>query len=200
MAQPISREAILRIAAHQFGAKGFRGTRLDDVASELGVTRQALYYYYSTKQAILADLYTEFFDRLDRALDEAGSRSVGVTRFDAMLEAHIRVVAEAPELSAIFTQERGSLPPDAERSIRDRRQRHQRRLVEAYQDGVDSGELRAEPGVSVVVSLVVGAANWIFRWYRADRELTPGELAKVAVEVLAGGYRASAKPRPTRMR
>lgn len=189
MSQPVTREAILRIAAEQFGAKGFRGTRLDDVAAELGVTRQALYYYYSTKQAILVDLYTEFFDRLQAALDEAEDQTAPSARFDAMLAAHIRVVAEAPELSAIFTQERNSLPPDAERAIAERRHRHQRRMVDAYQLGIDANELRGDNGASVTVSLLVGAANWIFRWYRADRKLTPEQLAKVAVDLLAHGYR-----------
>lgn len=189
MTESITRAEILRVSAQEFGSKGFRGARLDDVATRLGVTRQALYYYYPTKTAILADLYERFFDSLEAALDEAERAHSGRGRFDAMLEAHIRTVAESPELSAIFTQERSALPADTDKKIRERRTAYQERLVAAYSQGVDSGELRADASPSVTVSLAVGAANWIFRWYRSDHGLTPGELAGVAVDLLGSGYR-----------
>jgi AcrR family transcriptional regulator len=188
MTEPITRADILRLAAEEFGRKGFRGARLDDVANRLGVTRQALYYYYPTKTAILADLYERFFERLEAALDEAEAAHSGRGRFDAMLEAHIRTVAESPELSAIFTQERAALPDATAAKIKDRRQAYQERLVGAYRDGVATGELRDDASPSVTVSLAVGAANWIFRWYRTDHGLTPAELAKVAVDLLCTGY------------
>ncbi|MDQ1713119.1 MAG: TetR/AcrR family transcriptional regulator, cholesterol catabolism regulator [Frankiaceae bacterium] len=188
MSESITRTEILRVAAEEFGQKGFRGARLDDVANQLGVTRQALYYYYPTKTAILLDLYERFFERLEAALDEAERSHAGRGRFDAMLEAHIRTVAESPELSAIFTQERSALPYDMSGRLRLRRQKYQDRLVQAYRDGVEAGELRDDASPSVTVSLAVGAANWIFRWYRSDRDLQPGELAMIAVDLLGTGY------------
>jgi AcrR family transcriptional regulator len=188
MTESITRTEILRLAAEEFGRKGFRGARLDDVAGRLGVTRQALYYYYPTKTAILADLYERFFERLEAALDDADRLQPGHGRFDAMLEAHIRTVAESPELSAIFTQERSALPADTATKIRARRQAYQERLVQAYRDGVESGELRDDASPSDTVSLAVGAANWIFRWYRSDHDLSPADLAKVAVDLLGTGY------------
>ncbi len=190
MTVPISRVEILRLAAEEFGRKGFRGARLDDVATRLGVTRQALYYYYPTKQAILADLYLRFFERLENALDEAERAHSGRGRFDALLTAHVRTVAETPELSAIFTQERGNLPADAATAVRERRDAYQARLVAAFRQGVAAGELRADATPDVAVALAVGAANWIFRWYRPDEALTPAALAGVAVDLLGGGYRA----------
>jgi AcrR family transcriptional regulator len=188
MTESITRAEILRLAAQEFGQKGFRGARLDDVAGRLGVTRQALYYYYPTKNAILLDLYEGFFDRLEAALDQAERTHAIRGRFDAMLEAHIRTVAESPELSAIFTQERNTLPRDMSGRIRIRRQAYQDRLVKAYSDGVKVGELRDDASPSVIVSLAVGAANWIFRWYHGDQELQPGELAQIAVDLLGTGY------------
>lgn len=197
MTEPVTRGEILRLAAQEFGAKGFRGARLDDVAHRLGVTRQALYYYYPTKTAILADLYERFFERLETALDEAEAACPDRGRFDAMLEAHARTIAEAPELAAIFTQERSALPADTDKLVRARRQRYQERFVAAYRRGVEAGELREDASPSVTVSLTLGAANWIFRWYRDDDGLTPPQLAKVAVDLLGTGYRKGPARRRT---
>jgi AcrR family transcriptional regulator len=199
MTEPITRGDILRLAAQEFGSKGFRGARLDDVAVRLGVTRQALYYYYPTKTAILADLYDRFFERLEAALDEAEAAHPEGGRFDAMLEAHIRTVAEAPELAAIFTQERSTLPPDTGTKVGNRRAAYQRRFVDAYRAGVEAGELRDDAAPSVTGSLALGAANWVFRWYGTDDDLTPAELASVAVDLLGGGYRRTrTRPRAAR--
>jgi AcrR family transcriptional regulator len=187
--EPVTRALILRLAAEEFGRNGFRGARLDDVAARLGVTRQALYYYYPTKHAILTDLYERFFELLENALDAAEAAHSGHGRFDAMLEAHVRTVAEVPELSAIFSQERASLPDDAAAAVRRRRNRYQKRLVAAYRAGVEGGELRGDCPPDVAVSLAVGAANWVFQWYRASDDLPPAVLARTAVEVLGSGYR-----------
>lgn len=189
MSESITRTEILRLAAQEFGRKGFRGARLDDVANRLGVTRQALYYYYPTKTAILADLYERFFERLEAAIDAADAGHAGGGRFDAMLEAHVRTVAESPELAAIFTQERGALAEDADERIAARRRAYEERLVAAYAEGVRSGELRDDASPAVTVSLAVGAAHWIFRWDRDDDGLSPGDLARVAVDLLGTGYR-----------
>jgi AcrR family transcriptional regulator len=189
MSESITRAEILRLAAQEFGRKGFRGARLDDVAARLGVTRQALYYYYPTKTAILADLYARFFERLEAALDAAEAGHSGGGRFDAMLLAHIRTVAESPELSAILTQERGALPEDGDEAIRARRRAYEERLVAAYAEGAGAGELRADASPAVTVSLAVGAAHWIFRWYGDDHGMSPAELARLAVDLLGTGYR-----------
>ena len=50
------REQILEIATHLF-QRGFRATSLDQVAAEMGVTRPALYYYFRSKEDLLAAIY-----------------------------------------------------------------------------------------------------------------------------------------------
>src|SRR4051794_470703 len=46
-------DEIVDVAAELFRERGFRGTRLDDVAERLGVTRAALYYYFEDKNELL---------------------------------------------------------------------------------------------------------------------------------------------------
>jgi TetR/AcrR family transcriptional regulator, cholesterol catabolism regulator len=196
MTEPIRTADILRVAAEEFSKKGYRGARLSDVADALGVTRQALYYYYRSKAAILVDLFSNFFDDLEAGLDAVSGGGSAATDFDAMMRAHIRTVAARPELSAIFTQERSALPPTDARRIQRRRQAYQQRLVEAYEKGVKEGGLRDCGNASVEVSLILGAANWIFRWYRPGRDLTPDALADIAVTLLGSGYRVDPGRQP----
>lgn len=46
-------EALLDAAFHTFAAKGYRATRLEEVADAVGMTKGAIYYYFSSKEDLL---------------------------------------------------------------------------------------------------------------------------------------------------
>ena len=48
-----TRERILTVAARLFSEKGFNATSIRDIANELGVTKAALYYHFTSKEEIL---------------------------------------------------------------------------------------------------------------------------------------------------
>ncbi|MFZ0838044.1 MAG: TetR family transcriptional regulator, partial [Xanthobacteraceae bacterium] len=53
------RQAVLEAAAKLFAERGFGGTNLQDIADALGISRPALYYYFKSKDEILASLVEE---------------------------------------------------------------------------------------------------------------------------------------------
>lgn len=180
---------ILKAATVAFSEQGYRGSNLQHVASKLRVTRQAIYYYYPNKHAILLALFERFFDQLDEAVKSAAAAdSDPAARFELLLRAHIRCVAAEPELSAIFTKEYGSLKPEAREAIRERRRKYHQIFVEAYEAGRDRGALRDLP-VHPTVSLILGAANWIFRWYHGSPPID--SLTDLAVTLFRDGYWAA---------
>ena len=185
----LTRDDILDVASQQFARTGYRGTNLGQVSNALGVTRQAIYYYFPQKQDLLIALFMRFFDLLDEAANEAaGSTKPGRERFDAMLRAHIRIVASDPELSSVFGEGRGNLPPDATELIQARRKSYNDRFVAAYKAGVESGELNGDIPATIAVDLLVGAANWIHRWYRSGGRMSPEQLGGQAQRFLSDGY------------
>jgi AcrR family transcriptional regulator len=190
----LSRDDILDVASKQFALTGYRGTNLGQVSDALGVTRQAIYYYFPKKHDLLIALFVRFFDLLDGAADEATANSQpGREQFDSMLRAHIRIVASDPSLSSVFGEGRGNLPAAASELIQRRRKNYNDRFIAAYQQGVADGDLSADVPAIVAVDLVVGAANWVHRWYRSSGRISPEKLGVIAQQFLADGYgRASA--------
>jgi AcrR family transcriptional regulator len=183
----ISSADILKAATVVFSEHGYRGSNLQHVAGKLGVTRQAIYYYYPNKHAILLSLFEHFFDQLDDAVEAVlVADSDPALRFEKLVRAHMRCVASKPELSAIFTKEYGSLLPEARDAVRERRRRYHQAFVEAYENGRDLGELRDLP-VHPTVSLTLGAVNWIFRWYRGTPPIE--DLTDIAITLFRDGYR-----------
>jgi len=53
---PDRREAILAAALDEFSARGFAGTRLEDVARRAGVAKGTIYLYFRDKEALFQEL------------------------------------------------------------------------------------------------------------------------------------------------
>ncbi|MEV0637164.1 helix-turn-helix domain-containing protein [Streptomyces sp. NPDC050619] len=54
-----TRARILEIAQELFAKRGYAGTSIADIARELGTSKAALYYHFSSKEQILGALITE---------------------------------------------------------------------------------------------------------------------------------------------
>ena len=52
-----TRDAILRAATRSFARNGYRGTRMADIVSELGITPQLLYQHFATKRDLFVACY-----------------------------------------------------------------------------------------------------------------------------------------------
>ncbi|WP_327257838.1 ScbR family autoregulator-binding transcription factor [Streptomyces sp. NBC_01244] len=100
----ITRQAILDGAAIAFDRTGFHGTSLTDVAGRAGVTKGALYFHFSSKEAIARTLMDEQFQvseglpalaepGLQTAIDLTHRMAFGL-RSDIRVRAGIRLVIE----------------------------------------------------------------------------------------------------------
>ncbi|MEQ9038284.1 MAG: TetR family transcriptional regulator C-terminal domain-containing protein [Silicimonas sp.] len=73
--QKRNREAILDAALGVFSSEGFRGATLDQIATEAGLSKPNLLYYFASKEAIYTELLSKLLDTwLDplRELDPEG--------------------------------------------------------------------------------------------------------------------------------
>lgn len=57
-----AKERILEAAAAEFAERGFDGARVDAIAKTAGVNKALIYYYYSSKEALLEILFQEIRD------------------------------------------------------------------------------------------------------------------------------------------
>ena len=69
-----TRERILDVAMDLFIEKGYDKTSLREIAEQLGFTKAALYYHFSSKEDILMALHQRFHDFGREALEELGQQ------------------------------------------------------------------------------------------------------------------------------
>ena len=113
-----TRERLLAAALNQFADRGFYGASIAQIAGELGLTKQALLYYFKRKE----DLYAEVLRRISDRLLEAMHSGVGQDdnpgmQFEGMMlgiynEAQARPLDTRVLLRELLDNQRRNAPED----------------------------------------------------------------------------------------
>jgi AcrR family transcriptional regulator len=98
-------ERILDAALASFGSRGYEATSLDALASTLGVSKQAILYWFPTKEALLDAVVERSAAELAEALEAALSRAgPGWCKVEAVVRSVFRLAARRPELLGLVRE------------------------------------------------------------------------------------------------
>jgi AcrR family transcriptional regulator len=65
-----TRDLILKAAEEVFAEKGYTGARVAEIAKRAGMDKRLIFYYFSTKQGLYANILGDFFERAEPVFDE----------------------------------------------------------------------------------------------------------------------------------
>jgi AcrR family transcriptional regulator len=172
------RERILRAAERLFDLQGYAGTTIDQIASELGVTKPFIYYYFHNKLDIFETLSwkptVDARTALDFAPDDARPAHVKLARG---LEQIVRFT--------LLNHPAASFPYREPQVYRPEYRQAERRLVTHFygnmqalmEQGRTSGHLHFnETRLTALAAVAVPA--FIHSWYRPDGRLSVEELVR----------------------
>ena len=100
-----NRKAIREAALEVFSAQGFRGATLDQIATEAGLSKPNLLYYFASKEAIHAELLGGLLDiwlAPLRELDAGGQPRDEILRY---VRRKLEMSREMPRESRLFANE-----------------------------------------------------------------------------------------------
>jgi len=183
----LKRLELLRAAVRVFNKRGASNTSLEDVATELGLTKAALYYYFESKQEILYACYQMSLDLSDHVIADAHKQ--GKTGFEK-LEFYIRRVIELglSELQpTIGLRQQLALEPEYLKKLVKRRRIHRDKLRAIISEGVGDGTI-VNCNPAVLQSIIAGAHSWLFLSFRQDGSMSAADLANAVVQLLSGGF------------
>ncbi|WP_201353716.1 TetR/AcrR family transcriptional regulator [Hydrogenimonas urashimensis] len=100
------KEKILRVAAQHFSQKGFEGASLEEIATEVGVTKPAIYYHFRDKAALYEAVLLFRLEKLAESVKEAVAASEGAeAKLRAYIEAFGAFLQEHRCFAAILAHE-----------------------------------------------------------------------------------------------
>jgi TetR/AcrR family transcriptional regulator, cholesterol catabolism regulator len=184
--QTIDAQRVLDVSASLFSELGYKGTNLDLVAGRLGVTRQALYYYFPSKPAILEALLADAMSRLEAAIapiDREGSND----RFIPMLQSHLQVTIQNRALVSLLLREHGELRRFPAAFAR--RRAYRACFVAAYSDGVAAG-LLLDHDPDLATDITLTGANYFTTIKPSTRIANVVVAAESVLSILTDGLAA----------
>jgi len=194
------RREILRAALRAFREHGYHATRLDEIASPLGIRKAALYHYFPDKESILHACHRESLAELERIAADARRLPSPEQRLRHIIVEHVRVMTETLDGSPLAF-EVASLAPERRAEVVDGRDRYEHELRDIIDEGIRAGVFRAADS-KVAAFAILGAINWVTRWYRPGGELDAARLGEQFAAQLVGGLLAApaaahpSRPRP----
>ena len=173
----VRRRQILRAAGTLFSEVGFHNASMGEIAARLGLTKTALYYYFSDKSEILMCCFTLGRQVADDALAKALALDAsGLERIAEFVQLY--VVGITSELGACATTlELRSAPPAEMPALLSRMRKMDRQLRELVAAGVSDGSC-AHVGLSLAVNWIMGAMTLLPRWYRPGSRLSADAIAQ----------------------
>ena len=170
---PTRREELLAVATKLFAARGYHGTRMDDVADVVGLNKATVYHYYASKSLILFDIYRRAAESTLAAVHDDPSW----TAREALYQYTVRLlknIAANPEGAAVYWQEQPYITEwftdDQVAEVREKETQVYEHVAGLIDRGIASGEFFACD--SHVVALgYIGMTMGAYRWLRIKGSL-----------------------------
>lgn len=192
--QEARRTQVRLVALRVFSARGYRATSMQDIAREAQMGKASLYHYFTSKEELLTELYEEVIRdnvlAVVRIADREGST------VDALTEVIVdRVVytCRNRQLLNVFFGEEAELPPRMRARLIGARREYEDGILQIVERGCAAGELAIDTTSTVFINTLLGAANWVYKWYDPRGPLTPEQIGRDMSRVLLAGAAASVR-------
>ncbi|AKI00738.1 transcriptional regulator, TetR family [Hoeflea sp. IMCC20628] len=183
------RELIVRRAAELFDERGVTHTSIEEIASAIGVTREAIYYYFSDKLDILLEIIYPESVSLDAGLQRIMALEISVReKLVLAIENHLHRFNPNYLEMVLSVRRLGRLKADTRVvPLLNIWRRYQRSWIDLVADGQERGELPEHLDPKVVAYALLGMCNSPSTWFRPSANLSIDDLAATFVELILNG-------------
>lgn len=181
------RDAIIKSAIKAFGKKGYHATTIEDITSQLTMTKGSLYYYFPNKEDLLYEAHLRSLDSVIKNIVRIKeSNEPADAKIKAAIAQHISVLANELE-GGFLLQHEFQLPEEYFREISALRDFYEKSLVEIIRDGISAGLFRIK-NARLSAFIILGSINWLLRWYSSAGSWSVDEIVETYLDLLCNGF------------
>ncbi len=178
-------ESILRTAATIFAEKGYHQASIRDIARATRVSLSGLYYYFSGKEELLFLIQDHAFGTLLRRLERMLEGVEDPHRkLRLLMENHLRFFVSNMAEMKVLSHEADSLTGEFRARVNEKK----RRLTEIAMQILSDLRPESDLDLRVATFSLFGMMNWLYNWYRPDRDVPVERLAEDMSRLFLGGY------------
>ena len=184
-----TRVEILKAAAGAFRRLGYHGATLEEIAAALAMKKGNLYYYFRSKEDLLFACHQYSMDRLLEVLHTVEKSDLSPEqRLRRLIESFVHTILDDLHGTALFLDVKVLGPRRLKQTIarRDEFDQGIRRVIQA---GIDWGVFDPKVDPKLLSFALLGAVNWIPRWYSPDGPARSEDIANQFAAYLIAGLR-----------
>ena len=183
-----TRIEILKSAAAAFRKLGYHGATVEQIAAALHMKKGNLYYYFRNKEEILFACHEYSHDRLQELLDQVVRGTAPADeKLRRLIVSTVHVILDELHGTALLLDLHALSPPHL-RAIIVRRDRFDRGMRLILEEGIATGAF-APGDPKLVAFAMLGALNWIARWFSPAGPASSDEIATRFADYLIAGLR-----------
>lgn len=183
------RHVLLQTAIHLFNRLGYHATSMEAIAAEVGLTKGTLYHYYDSKTDLAYACMLESIADGERMAQQAQSGGgTGLEKLERYLRLQFETLAGQGGSSWLLADM--SVLNPAQQSEARKRSRGVDQLVQRFlEEGIADGSI-VDIDPKVAEFFLMGALNWLPRWYSPEGSMSSQELAALLIRMTFDGLRA----------
>ncbi len=183
-----TRVEILKSAACAFRRLGYHGATVAKIAAALHMKKGNLYYYFRNKEEILFACHQYSLDRLLELLEQIEQSDLGPDeRLRRLIVTFVHTILDELHGTALFL-DLEALGPGHLKMVIARRDEFDRGMRLILQEGIRGG-LFEQTDAKLLSFAILGAVNWIPRWYNPDGPASSQEIGDRFADYLIAGLR-----------
>jgi AcrR family transcriptional regulator len=194
----LRRQEISEAAVRVFNRLGYKGASLSAVATELGVDRATLYYYFSSKEQMFDETVRAVIEGNDELVRRIAASTISPNRklHELITSMMVSYAANYPLLYIYIREDLSHVSDKRSTWSADMRALNrsiERSIIAIVEQGYADGSFRKVGSARTVAYGILGMLNWTHRWYRPDRSDPADEIGRVFAELVLSGLEVPAK-------
>jgi AcrR family transcriptional regulator len=179
---------ILKSAAAAFRRLGYHGATVEQIAAALHMKKGNLYYYFRNKEEILFACHQYSLERLLALLNEVEHSGLPPDeKVRRLIVAFVHTILDELHGTALFL-DLEAMSPAHLKTIIVGRDRFDHGLRKVLEEGIRTGTF-GQADAKLVSFAILGAVNWIPRWYSPEGPASSQEIADRFADYLIAGLR-----------
>lgn len=185
------RDMIRHKAVELFAQHGFANTSISLLAQHCGSSKARLYHYYTSKEAILFEVFDLHTRELLEAVDQIEPQGVSPeTALRECLSRFMKIYEQSQQTHLVLLFELNRLSPE-QREVIAQREREVVERIARLIDPLAAGALQRTPELRKPLAMtLMGMINWTFTWLRRNGPVSHEHYAKLAGTIFLEGLAA----------
>ncbi|MER7606802.1 TetR/AcrR family transcriptional regulator [Nocardioides sp. NPDC127503] len=180
-------QRILAAALELFAEKGFESTSVQDVVVAAGVTKGAMYHYFSSKEDLLYEIYGRVLrmqkERLDNAVAQEGPVE---DRLRAACADVVVTTANNLESTTIFFRSLHQMSAEKQQEVRRERRRYHETFRGLILEGQKAGVFRDDMSADLCVDYFFGSVHHLPMWLKPSGPMSVEEVGRSFADLFLG--------------